>query len=265
MLKNEVKLVGILNITPDSFSDGGLYFSPEKALAQAKRLFRDGAAIIDVGAESTNPTSQPLSPQDEWDRLRPVLGTLCTLYPKAISVDTHHASTAEHALRVGATYINDVTMFRDPAMVKLAGTAKNNAHFIVSHLSPLAATLADAHKYTPTSTMDQVRDELLAKQSELVSWGVPLENIILDPGIGFGKSSANNWALNWQLLKFAEEVPGSPVMIGHSRKRFLGEHRMELDINIEAARIAIDAGAQYLRVHDVKAHRDLLRQMEQES
>lgn len=249
-----VELVGILNVTPDSFSDGGKYFDPKNAIAQARQLFADGAALIDVGAESTNPWSKPLSPTEEWQRLEHVLTVLVKEFPGKISVDTYHSQTARKALELEVSIINDVTMFRDPAMVNLAAKYGGKARYIVSHLSPKAKTIADAHKNMPTTTVQEVEDELLAKYKELVGRGVPAQNIILDPGIGFGKTPQ----LNPQLLEFARYVPGHSVMIGYSRKRFLGEHRMDIEPNLEAAKTAIAAGAKYLRVHDVASHKKLL-------
>ena len=249
---SKCELVGILNVTPDSFSDGGMFYDPDHAVKHAAEMFNQGASIIDVGAESTNPWSSPLEPDEEWARFAPVLRVLVKNYPGQISVDTYHAETAKKALEAGITIINDVTMFRNPAMVKLAG--KHKPVCIVSHLSPKSKTISDAHKNPPTTTIEEVKSELLAKRDELLITGVPAENIILDPGIGFGKTME----LNKQLLTFAKEVPGIDVMIGYSRKRFLGKHRMGLEPNLEAGKIAITSGARYLRVHDVAGHVQLL-------
>lgn len=253
-----VQLVGILNITPDSFSDGGQFLASDRAIAHAQEMLAQGANIIDAGAESTNPSSKPLSADEEWQRLEPVLSVLCREFPGKISVDTYHPQTARKALELGAAYINDVTMFRDPAMVDLAAEYGSKAHYIISHLSPSALSIVDAHKTNPTTSVQQVKDELLTKRQELIDRGVPAKNIILDPGIGFGKTATDNNALNWQLLEFAREAPDIPVMIGYSRKRFLGPHRMETEPNLAAADTAITAGARYLRVHDVAAHQPLV-------
>jgi dihydropteroate synthase len=251
-----VELVGILNVTPDSFSDGGQFLEAQKAIQQAKKLLADGASIIDIGAESTNPWSSPLTSEQEWQRLEPVIKALNAEYylGNRLSVDTYHPETARRALENGAKIINDVTMFRDPSMVDLAAECRDQAQYIVSHLSPSVSSIAKAHKVIPTTTIEEVKTELLSKRDELVSRGVPLENIILDPGIGFGKTME----LNRELLKFAQEVPEHRVMIGYSRKRFLGENRMEIEPNLEAGRTAIAGGAHYLRVHDVAAHQQLI-------
>ena len=256
-MPQSVKLVGILNITPDSFSDGGKYLDPKDAVVQARRLFADGADLIDVGAESTNPWSSPLNPKEEWRRLEPVLTILVKDYPGKISVDTYHPETAKKALELGVDIINDVTMFKNPAMTGLASKYGGKARYIVSHLSLKVKSIADAHRTMPTHSVQEVKDELLDKIKELTEHGVPKQNIILDPGIGFGKIPE----LNEQLLDFVKGVPGFNVMVGYSRKRFLGEHRMEVEPNLEAAKTAIAAGTKYLRVHDVLAHKHLLENM----
>jgi dihydropteroate synthase len=245
-----VKLVGILNVTPDSFSDGGLYEKPDAAAAHAARLFKDGAALVDVGAESTRPGAEPLTTEVEWQRLSEVLQRLIEQFPEQISVDTYHAETAAKALELGDVVINDVTGLRDPAMAKLI--ARHKARCVVSHLP--AADPQAAHAVNLVGSVQKVRDELLETARKLEKSGVPRGHIILAPGIGFGKTEE----LNQELLKFAKEVPDYKVMIGYSRKRFLGEKRMELETNLAAGRTAIEAGAAYLRVHDVAGHRQLL-------
>ena len=252
-----VELVGILNVTPDSFSDGGNFLDPADALAQAEKLFKDGASWVDVGAESTRPGAIPLTPAQEWQRLEAVLPALLVRYPGKISLDTHHPQTAERALALGDVIINDVTGMNNPAMVEVV--ARHKAQCIVSHLPGLDIQLA--HQQKQISDVQQVKDDLLAKLALLGDRGVPLGNIILDPGIGFGKTLQ----LNLKLLRFAAFVPGHKVMVGYSRKRFLGEHRMEPGPNLEAARIAIAAGAAYLRVHDVAAHKQLLDELSHEN
>lgn len=240
------KLVGILNITPDSFSDGGLYNTPDSALLQAKRLFNEGANLIDIGAESTRPGALALSWQEEWRRLKPILPILLQLYPTKVSLDTYHPETAERALALGDVIINDVTGIQNPLMRIVV--VKNQARCIISHLP--AADTVTAHKQNPLDDPSVVVRDLLATQAELMVMGLSKDKCILDPGIGFGKSQK----LNWQLLKFAQYVPGASVMIGYSRKRFLGEQRMELAPNLAAADIAVNSGATYLRVHDVAGH-----------
>lgn len=245
------QLVGVLNVTPDSFSDGNLFLEPAKAIKQAEKLFDDGAALLDIGAESTRPGAAPLTADQEWQRLEPVLKELMKRFPNKLSVDTYHPETATRALGLGDIIINDVTGMNDPAMVGIV--VAHQAGCIISHLP--GSDIQAAHRGELVDEVDTVRTDLLAKAAELESRGLKRERIILDPGIGFGKTPR----LNRELLEFAKQVPDYKVMIGYSRKRFLGEQRMELAPNLEAGRLAVAAGAAYLRVHDVAGHRQLLQ------
>jgi dihydropteroate synthase len=245
-----VQLVGILNVTPDSFSDGGLYDDPTKAVEHAEQLFKEGAALIDVGAESTRPKATPLSDEEEWQRLEPVLQALIPKYPGRISLDSYHPKTIKKAFNIGPIIVNDITSFNNPKMVDTVCAL--HAKVIVSHLPSM--DIQQAHRLQPVDTVEQVKNELLEKAHLLEERGLPRNNIILDPGIGFGKTME----LNKELLKFAEQVPDFDVMIGYSRKRFLGEYRMSLEPNIEAGKIAVSHGAKYLRVHDVAGHAEAL-------
>ncbi|HVA11516.1 MAG TPA: dihydropteroate synthase [Candidatus Dormibacteraeota bacterium] len=247
-----VQLVGILNVTPDSFSDGNQFFEPKKAVNRATKLFRDGAALVDIGAESTRPGADKLTPDQEWLRLEPVLKELIKRFPGKLSVDTYHPENAERALDLGDVIINDVTGMNNPAMIEVV--SRHKASCIVSQLP--AADTQSAHNGELIDDQELIKNDLLAKASLLESKGLKRDQIILDPGIGFGKTHE----LNQKLLRFAEQMPGYRVMIGYSRKRFLGEHRMELETNLAAGRVAIEAGAAYLRVHDVAGHRRLLNQ-----
>lgn len=241
-----VQLVGILNVTPDSFSDGGQFFDPQIAIAQADKLFADGAAIVDVGAESTRPNAEALTDEQEWERLAPVLNDLILRYPGKISVDSYHPATIEKALAIGPIIVNDVTGMHNPKMVELV--LRQKPRVIISHLPGTDIQLA--HQGSFINDRRVVKHDLLTTVRTLIEGGLPEESIILDPGIGFGKTME----LNKELLTFAGDVPQFPVMIGYSRKRFLGEDRMELTPNIEAAKVAIAHGAAYLRVHDVAGH-----------
>lgn len=246
-----VKLVGVLNITPDSFSDGGQFVDPAAALRQAIKLFDDGASLVDIGAESTRPRAVPISTEVEWQRLLPVLQQLIKRYPEQISVDTYHPETVDRVLDLGDVIINDVTGMNDPAMVE--AVVRHQARCIISQLP--AADPQAAHNGKLIDDEQVIIDDLLAKAELLQKKGLPKDRIILDPGIGFGKTPR----LNRELLGFAAKIPDYPVMIGYSRKRFLGDDRMELAPNLEAGRIAAAAGAAYLRVHDVAGHRPLLQ------
>lgn len=245
------QLIGILNLTPDSFSGDGVFDDLEIAIQQARQMFEAGAALVDVGAESTRPGARRLTPAQEWQRLEPTLSRLLETYPGKLSVDTYHPETAEAALALGDVIINDVSGMSNPAMVEVV--SRHKAHCIVSHLP--GSDIQAAHQGEPVKTVETVKNDLLAKARELESKGLDHERIWLDPGIGFGKTME----LNRQLLEFACEVPDYKVVIGYSRKRFLGEQRMELAPNLAAGRTAIAAGAAYLRVHDVAGHKELVQ------
>jgi dihydropteroate synthase len=243
-----VQYVGIVNVTPDSFSDGGKFLESDDALKQIKQLFDDGAAIVDIGAESTRPHAEVLTDEQEWQRLEPILSKALPLYPGHISLDSYHLATIEKAFNIAPVIINDVTGFQDIKLQDFA--AQHHATVVISHL-PTGMTIKQAHEAATMNDIQQVKDQLLATAKRLEEKGLERQHIILDPGIGFGKTPE----LNQELLTFAAHVPQYPVMIGHSRKRFLGESRMELAPNIEAAKIAIKSGAVYLRVHDVAGHK----------
>ncbi len=247
-MKKPVKIFGILNVTPDSFSDGGAFLVTEKALAQAEKLFTDGADYVDVGGQSTRPGAVEISWESEWERVRGVIEALLEKYPDQISLDTKHWQTAENFLSLGGTVLNDVSGFQDPRMIEVA--AEFQPMCIVNHFPGKTADLVHEQKI---SSINQVREELLSRKADLLRSGVSAEKIILDPGIGFGKTME----LNWELLEFSALVPEEKVLIGHSKKRFLGEHRFEMKPNLEAAKIAVEAGAWGMRVHEVVEHREL--------
>jgi len=240
-----VQLFGILNVTPDSFSDGGKFLGTEKALEQAHQLILDGADFIDVGGESTRPNAAPINAIQEWGRIETILHKLIEQYPGQISLDTRNVETAEKFLALGGTILNDVSGFQDPEMRALAPKFEK---IVVMHFP--GKTLEEVHTQSIDSP-EQVRDELLARREELLQCGVKTGNIILDPGIGFGKTRECNQAL----LKFGDLLPNENVLIGHSRKRFLGDYRFEKEPNVEAGNIAIQAGASYLRVHEVAPYK----------
>jgi dihydropteroate synthase len=244
------QLVGILNITPDSFSDGDLFLDPELAVRHAEQMFTDGASLVDIGAESTRPGAIPITPGEEWRRLKLVLEWFSALYPSGLSLDTYHPETAVRALAMRDFVINDVTGMSNPAMADIV--IKHQARCIIGYLP--GTDIQAVHQAKPIDSIQEVVDNLLSKAEMLQAKGLGRGKIILDPGIGFGKTPE----LNKQLLEFAKYMPDYQVMIGYSRKRFLGDKRMELETNLEAGRIAIEAGATYLRVHDVAGHRQLL-------
>ena len=244
-------LVGVLNITPDSFSDGGLYVDPGVALDHAEQLFADGAYLVDVGAESTRPNATPLTPAEEWSRLEPVLPSLLERHPGRISLDTYHPETAERALKLGDLIINDITGMNNESMVDVV--THYGACCIISYL-PNANPQAEMQDGILVDDEQVIVKGLLAKEALLVEGGLSRDRIIVDPGIGFAKTPA----LCDRLLEFPRLMPDHQVMLGYSRKRFLGELRRELEPNLAAGRRAIAAGAAYIRVHDVAGHRQLL-------
>lgn len=219
-------------------------------MAQARRLFEDGAALVDIGAESTRPNATALTPAEERTRLEPVLPALLQEFPGRLSLDSYHPETADWALGLGDIIINDVTGMNNPLMIEVV--TRRGAKCIVSHLPGIDPQAA--HDGPLVDDIQEVIDDLLAKESLLLAEGLDEADIILDPGIGFGKTAE----LNRQLLEFARYVPGKTVMIGYSRKRFLGDDRLQLAPNLAAGRTAIAAGARYLRLHDVAGHRQLL-------
>lgn len=241
----KVELVGVLNVTPDSFSGDG-FTDPEGAFNSSNEMFRNGASYLDVGAESTRPGAEPLTPDEEWERLKPVIFGLVLSRPGRISIDTYHPQTVKKAAsEIGAFIINDVTGFNNPEMIDLAAYLRKQC--IVSHLPQIAGQdIQKAHgTENKIDSSEQVQEELLERRDQLILAGVHPEMIILDPGIGFGKTPE----ANWKLLGFASLVPNIPVMIGYSKKRFLGEDRMTLEKNLEAGQIAVESGAKYLRLH----------------
>lgn len=239
-----VKIFGILNVTPDSFSDGGQFDSLELALEQAGKLFADGADFVDVGGESTRPGARELEWQEEWQRLESFFSEIqnSNLKIQNFSLDTRKLEVAERFLNLGGQIINDVSGFQDPRMIDLVSARDGWA--IVNHFP--GNTIDEVHEQK-ISSISRVQDELLRKKEALISAGIDPNKIILDPGIGFGKTMD----LNWELLKFPALIPNEKVMIGHSKKRFLGKDRYEKEPNKKAARIAIESGAWCLRVHNV--------------
>jgi len=245
-------VMGVLNATPDSFSDGGLHDDPATAVAWGERMIAEGAAIVDVGGESTRPGSTPLAEAEEIARVRPVLSRLVH-EGVPLSIDTRRAPVAAACLEVGASIINDISGFRDSEMVELAASC--DAGLVVMHMLGEPFTMQVAPHYD--NVVREVGGYLLAQAAVLQAAGVAAERIALDPGIGFGKTLAHNLALLRAVPELAEF--GFPVLIGVSRKRFIGdisgepEPRERLGGSIAAALQAVDRGAAVVRVHDVAA------------
>ncbi len=250
------ELVGILNATPDSFSDGGMYVGLDDAINHALEMQHQGASLIDIGAESTRPGATPLTADQEWARLEPLLEAYATSCTLPFSIDTYHPETVYRAAQhFGHFIVNDVTGMNNPHMIE--AVASVGLPCIVSHLPAAHGQNIQAAHHDHDNLIDDesiVYEDLLTKRAVLMVAGIDGDAITLDPGIGFGKTRE----LNRKLLQFARLVPDIDVMVGYSRKRFLGEDRMELAPNLAAARLAIAAGTRYLRVHDVAGHATLL-------
>jgi len=252
--------VGILNTTPDSFSDGGDFPDPEAAAARAAALLDEGARVVDVGGESTRPGSDPVSPEEEVRRVVPVIERLMAERPGAVvSVDTYRAATAEAAIRAGATLVNDVTALRgDPAMAALVAEA--GCPVVLMHMKGEPKTMQREPRYA--DVVREVRDFLARRAEFAVSAGVRPENVVVDPGIGFGKNLDHNLALLRDLGAIADL--GFPVLVGASRKRFIGsitgveEARDRVHGTVATSVMAYERGASLFRVHDVRANREAL-------
>lgn len=243
-------VMGIVNATPDSFSDGGLHEDPVSAVAHGLRLAAEGADILDVGGESTRPGAVEILPAEELARVRPIVSRLAA-ESKPVSIDTRHAEVARACIEAGAVIVNDVTGFRDPQMVELA--ASTDVGVVVMHMLGEPGTMQDEPEYDNVAT--EVRDFLLDRALALEDAGVARERICIDPGIGFGKTLDHNLELMRGLPELAGY--GFPVLVGASRKRFIGlltgttEARERVGGSIAAAVFAAANGASVVRVHDV--------------
>jgi dihydropteroate synthase len=257
------RVMGILNVTPDSFSDGGRWLSPGDAVAHAERLLADGADLLDLGAESTRPgRPAPVPADEEWERLAPVLAELVRRFPAVpISVDTVKATTAARALDEGAWIINDVSGLRlEPALADVC--ASRGAGLVVMHSRGTLDELATYVHATYADLMADVADELREAVVRATDRGVAANRIAVDPGFGFGKRPAQNLRLLDRLG--ALRALGHPIVVGPSRKRFLGtatgREVGERDVATAAACVvAYERGAQVFRVHAAAPVRDALR------
>ena len=250
-------VMGVVNVTPDSFSDGGINFRPEDAIASARRMLQSGAAIVDVGGESTRPGSIGVSAEEELRRVVPVLEAL---HGVPISIDTSKAEVARQALELGAELVNDVTALRgDP---ELAGVvADTDAYLCLMHMRGEPRTMQEDPRYGDVAA--EVASFLEERLAFAVSAGIAEERICLDPGIGFGKSVEHNVELVRRLDVLL--ALGRPVLVGFSRKSSLGRLLGDPDArtgplaaSLAAAVVAYERGATILRVHDVREHVEAL-------
>lgn len=257
-----IRLMAVLNVTPDSFSDGGRFASPDEVVAEAGRALALGAAILDVGGESTRPGARTIPIEEEMARVLPAVEAIHAAYPRAlISIDTRKAAVAEAALQAGAGMINDVSGLQyDPAMAEVA--ARHNAWLVLMHSQGTPETMQKNPSY-PGGVVPEVKAFLSGQAERAERAGVDAGKIILDPGFGFGKALDHNLAL----LHYIDELCaiGFPVMAGLSRKSFLalGDPAITPDrreaLTAAAITLAIQKGATYLRVHDVAAHAPVVK------
>ncbi len=252
------RIMGILNVTPDSFSDGGRYADVAAAVAQGLQLVEDGAAVIDIGGESTRPGAAPVSADEELRRVIPVIEALSRQTSTPISIDTMKSAVARESLAAGALIVNDVSgLTIDPAMVEVC--AASDCGVIVMHMQGTPQTMQAAPHYA--NVVADVHRFFESGLSELAQAGITSERVMFDPGIGFGKTAEHNLQLMTALPEL--RAGGRPLLVGHSRKRFLqrllGREIDERSAGTLGVAIALAAkGVDLIRVHDVVPLRDAL-------
>lgn len=248
-------VMGVINLTPDSFSDGGLYQARTKAVERARAMVNEGADIIDLGAESTRPGSESISVDEECARLLPALKTIRDELDVPISVDTYKSRVAAEALTLGADIINDITGFHfDPKLPRTI--AEFHAGCVLMHIKGTPKDMQHDPRYEDLWT--EIIDYLQSSLHRAAEAGIKPESIVLDPGIGFGKRLEDNYTIIKELDRLT--VFGRPVLVGPSRKSFIGlALNLPVDDRLEgslaAAVLAIANGADILRVHDIRATR----------
>jgi dihydropteroate synthase len=251
-MSRRTAVMGIVNVTPDSFSDGGRYFDAARAVAHGERMAHEGADLIDVGGESTRPGALPVSAEEEIARVIPVIRGLRRIISLPISIDTMKSKVARAALDEGADVINDISALGfDAAMASLAAAEK--VPVALMHMQGTPRTMQQSPSYG--DVVEEVRTYLHSRMQFAVESGVETERIVIDPGIGFGKNLEHNLALLRGLA--AVTALGRPVLVGTSRKTFLGKlldaaPEERLEGSLAAAVAAVLAGANIVRVHDVK-------------
>ncbi|UCH53677.1 MAG: dihydropteroate synthase, partial [Pseudomonadota bacterium] len=251
----------ILNVTPDSFSDGGLFLSRDQALAQAVRMVEEGADIIDVGGESTRPGAQPVSTQEELDRVIPVIEVLAQGIAVPISIDTSKPEVMRMAVAAGAGFINDVYALRAEGAISAAASLK--VPVCLMHMQGKPRTMQADPRYA--DVVHDVSRFLRERIDACVAAGISMDQIVIDPGFGFGKTLAHNM----ELLRHMDSLRqlGAPVLVGLSRKSMI-EKVLGLPVgerlyaSLALALAAVQNGARIVRVHDVRATRDAIRMYE---
>ncbi len=251
-------VMGVVNVTPDSFSDGGVNLDPEEAASAARRMLAEGAAIVDVGGESTRPGSEGVGAEEELSRVVPVLERLRGAVP--VSIDTSKAEVARRALELGAELVNDVTALRgDPRLAEVV--AESGAYLCLMHMQGEPRTMQADPRYDDVAA--EVASFLEERLAAAVAAGIAEDRVCLDPGIGFGKSVEHNFELVRRLDRLT--ALGRPVVIGFSRKSSLGKLLGDPEAttgsvaaSVGAAVAAYERGATILRVHDVREHVEAL-------
>lgn len=254
----KTKVMGILNTTPDSFFDNGRYFDPQAAVAKGVQLFEEGADLIDVGGESSRPGAIPVPESEELRRVVPVIKELSKKISIPISVDTRKASVAAAAIEAGASFLNDITGFSDPAMQQLA--VQYQLPLCVMHMQGSPETMQKTAHY-PEGVTAHLLKWFTERIETLLRVGVHEKQIYLDPGIGFGKTIAHNLEILDNLPRF--KTLGFPLLLGVSRKSFLSKILNKSSSDLLAGTLAVNTtivlkGVEIIRVHDVKEHRDLV-------
>jgi dihydropteroate synthase len=255
-------VMGIVNVTPDSFSDGGRFLDPDAAVAHGLALVAAGADVLDVGGESTRPGATPVAEPEERERVLPVVARLAAEAPVPISIDTRNAAVAEAALAAGATIVNDVAAGGDPDMLPVVAAA--GAGVVLMHMQGDPRSMQDAPEYR--DVVAEVGAFLVDRIARARAAGIDASAVCVDPGFGFGKTAAHNLALLARLDELVARVD-VPVLVGTSRKSFiraiLGDSPLARDDGTLATVVwAVDRGARIVRVHDAAAARDALRLLE---
>jgi dihydropteroate synthase len=252
-------VMGVLNITPDSFSDGGRFFDKNKAIKHGLRMAAEGAAIIDIGAESTRPGAKPVPAGEQIIRVMPVIESLAKKIDMPISIDTYSAEVAEAVLEAGAAMINDITAFSDERMGRLA--AEHKVPVVLMHIQGTPQTMQIEPKYD--DVVNEVLDFLLAAAKKAQKLGIEKSRIFIDPGIGFGKTLEHNLLLLRNIDRFVDS--GFRVCIGTSRKAFIGEitgketPAERLFGTVATVALCVAAGVSIVRVHDVTEVVDVVK------
>jgi len=251
-------LMGIVNVTPDSFSDGGKFLDPALAVEHAVRIADEGAEILDVGGESTRPGADPVTAEEEWRRVEPVLKALRPKTDAKISIDTYKPEIAAKALTLGADMVNDVTGLRDEAMVRVV--AAEHVPVVIMHMKGTPQAMQKSPGYM--DVVAEIAAFLEERTRSALAAGLSRNSIIVDPGLGFGKRPEHNTEVLHRLPELKRL--GFPILVGASRKSFLGafgggEPGARLEASLAAAVLAVTNGADLVRVHDVAATAKAIR------